>query len=59
MSETTPEPTEPDTAERDDEQVEDVEPLAEDEMTEGYPVQGRTQDDPALGTPPEVDNDDA
>lgn len=60
MSETTPEPTEPDTEPdetADDVEDEDVEPLADDQMTTQQPDQGRAQDDPSLGAPPEVDDD--
>lgn len=52
MSETTPEqPAE-------DVETEDVEPLTDDEMTDAQPPQPNSQDDPALGAPPEVTDDD-
>lgn len=37
--------------------VENVEPLADHEMTEAQPEQGDAQDDPSFGDTPEVDED--
>lgn len=37
--------------------IEDVEPLADDEMTDIQPEQTDSQDDPLYGNEPEVDDD--